>query len=1483
MVQNNCLPANVYGGNFQQTLFLGCSIMSVSTSAGLNEQVSELTVQLAQDTCAGNTRIYYDSTLTQQSTTDADPGFIGEGLTEAIIGCPVYFRIADFEFSGMIQSWEKNNSESANPSYTVKLVDPRQILEGAQLIIGDYAGPVGNTNNLFNVFGALETLGATCPTYYATSSDPALYVPGDGSPDGAIFGSHAGYYGGADVNANGMQWNQILLGMNLLINAFGVIPSTLGGFGGPNLRFQGPTGVAANYGLMPNDLGNQILYYLDVSELPSAPSYYRINGTNISILEVINTITQDAGYDYYIELIPVRNSQLSPSGVAKFIKVRTINRAVTPQLGQIQTFIDNSNGFISSNVGRELRNETTNAFIIGGQKETLYQAEQNEEPGFFNSNCMEADTADDDMIVPFFGTDDNGNAVRPIKDVNGFWEFEVSTISIQNQLKQLAFTEQTVTINEKELRFALGGYDAWLSYSTSADTKTDIATAAFPPELLAVFNLDHLVTLLKDPDAKTKIQANDLLNTTQEALLFPELDDDVNNQKLEDLRTIFDWVNTFASEYYGKQFMVRIPFTCIRSDSENAQIITSEVPTDGGWTEQSTILRLPNNTSLVTFFTLEDNRVGAFVRFNDISDKESPNLTPDNYGIYDHNLDDTYDLYVRASVSEELVYYNKAIFCNPRVVISINDTVTTKDDKLNVAIKGLPELLAEILKAQNEPQAVIDTVLENVRVIMKGAGGKEIYFPIKSQVVLPDAACFGMKSNILTYGPWYNPGPPGKVLVEKDDGLVPWEYSGYTNLNIAGQYRADLAVNNMQVGEMGSITVAGYPTLPLGSEIGAIAGGYFGAGTNLIENRSASINQYIGGNDNPIFVQYGSFSYGGAWTGLYGPNVTSIQVTVGPEGLTTNYALRSFTPQFGRFSKANAERMRQIGQQRVKAVRALRLTQLRRRTNQFSVDKQINARDTIAQRIEGKHTQNTSPHSLLVGSVHQGFETGTWRTNLVTQEMSELSRDMSAETWPNLAAVSWDALFRPIRIGGNGTGLAELSPASYNPGNLKGVSRGAYPPVFKDSSSVSISITGAENNLEITSRYLNPFANPGDLKHVDPTGDCGHDINVIARGASPPATSISIPLTEGLTGNGYTADYRPIVFRGPLVIGGWGYTTKNKPVPNHTGYGGNTGQSDYFAPNWLQQPDTWPVGPVDLRWDEDRGMWVAPPQHNLVRIKLTQDISPLSTGIGVLVDMNGNNIGRINDATGAAITTPTVLVYDGLGIGGHNSGYVWGHWDAWEEKYLLVNSAIRVTNSGCSETGIPKFVRNEIVCGTGIKFVYMDDSGNVYDDLAPPDYSRIGLISNIKAGNWGGCLLNSTGDIYEVVSGIGDEQRFEHMYFAKGLIAVADTGQGSCNIVVGLDITITGNSPGTGGVATGQYLGNRLILDQGLTIDIDSSDFGDGTRCGLTPKIGLLHGDKTGSIPIVTGVYCSGSSLVVQTGELVWQYGQISGVRDYTP
>lgn len=122
--------------------------------------------------------------------------------------------------------------------------------------------------------------------------------------------------------------------------------------------------------------------------------------------------------------------------------------------------------------------------------------------------------------------------------------------------------------------------------------------------------------------------------------------------------------------------------------------------------------------------------------------------------------------------------------------------------------------------------------------------------------------------------------------------------------------------------------------------------------------------------------------------------------------------------------------------------------------------------------------------------------------------------------------------------------------------------------------------------------------------------------------------------------------------RGPLVMAGWGYDTEGFPVPNASGepkainadgfpfkirdlddlqgsfdpnYEGTIlgknqvivsgkwskpKKEDKFLKGWGLRPDLWPVGPIDLRWDENRRVWIPGKSDPFVNIQLEDDLVP---------------------------------------------------------------------------------------------------------------------------------------------------------------------------------------------------------------------------------------------------------------------------------
>ena len=144
---------------------------------------------------------------------------------------------------------------------------------------------------------------------------------------------------------------------------------------------------------------------------------------------------------------------------------------------------------------------------------------------------------------------------------------------------------------------------------------------------------------------------------------------------------------------------------------------------------------------------------------------------------------------------------------------------------------------------------------------------------------------------------------------------------------------------------------------------------------------------------------------------------------------------------------------------------------------------------------------------------------------------------------------------------------------------------------------------------------LQPWQNPSGLlwDHVaanrSDTKQVGHDLEVAARSGTArgetPDGGLGMYQAAIAQGSGFSSldhrdNYRVMAHKGPMVVHGWGYDTNNRPVPNlgdsetaaSTGNFTKDGLDDNkFLEGHLRKPNTWPVGPVDLRWDRNKCVW----------------------------------------------------------------------------------------------------------------------------------------------------------------------------------------------------------------------------------------------------------------------------------------------------
>lgn len=865
-------------GPFNQYIFLGCSVESFTINIGLNEQQSELSVELVED-CAsvpdgGNAKLFYDSSLNSSSTTGADPGFLNPA-----VGSPVYFRIGGSEFSGIIQAWTKKNSESGKPKYSVRVTDPRQILEGTQIIINNYSGGVGSCYNLINAFGFMEQFGATCV--------PAPFEPTCSETFGDALG-----FGGSGANEEGMQWNQLKLALSMLLGGYPSLSNIYSPYG--RLVFKGPSN--SGYGLMPADYnsvsiidsfgggfhdGNVCYYSVDLSELPSLPDDYRISGDSIGLMDVITQVCDAASHDYYIELLPIQNSQI------KIIKIRTISRASQPLLTTLSTYVTD-NGVIDSSIGHELRNETTTVFLSGAHKESFLEVSTGSEP---EGDCFPGlNDSEVRRISPFMGLKANGDVITYTDDADGFHEWDGFDVrGLKGILEGAIGAADSIMINEKEIRCALTGFDSWCLYARNINT--ELYQVVDPNQ---VFNaapiLQQFGFLIQNPKA---------LNPLQKAFNWLGLGNaNAAAQKLalRNLQKGFKFISAIA-EKYGVTFMVMVPDSCVKQNAATGEIEYSHSPTDSAWTDDLVILGLDKPSDELDKFSTEDGKIKPMIQIDNLADEIDLDVMEADQFV---KIGD--DLILPVTVEPDYVFLDKSELCSPRVVFSYGSRLKKRDGIINQA--GQDKALGGFLLVVQGVHGVIQdkAALEKA---CRNAGN----FGVEFAMYVPDVVIIPMKSNINRYGPWITAGPPGLIRFEINDDLAPWNYGSSELMCAAGDILSTDGVSFQQAVEVGSITVPGFPTYNGGAEFGSPVGG-----KNLIENRSIITTGFSGvdPSGNTINIDYLGVEseIGAAWGGTYGPIITDISVSVGPSGIQTTYTFRTYTSKSGKLNKNIIDRMK---------------------------------------------------------------------------------------------------------------------------------------------------------------------------------------------------------------------------------------------------------------------------------------------------------------------------------------------------------------------------------------------------------------------------------------------------------------------------------------------------------------------------------------------------------------------------------------------
>lgn len=477
--------------SMEQQTFLGASISNWSCNGGLNNSSSELNVTLVVDDDNGDSfygddyvgkPVWFTFGNTQEAGVDAGAGTYKSAFNnviDAVYGYnPQSDRTEHFCFGGLLQSWNYNEDAQNGKTYTVKVVDPKEVVQNVVLILNNYAGITGSVDNIINIYGYLED--TSDRSHYTYNNLRGSFTVGNkmfpGDPDNTANTPENAYVQGTLVRGDGLSLrSEYGIPAFRVYQALGVMMGTHAAYN-LNSSFGGPVTFRG------------FRYAIDISQIyPPYPEYVISNDT-ISLYDLFQEFCEVQGRDLVVTLVPLRNrtgisskySRWNGANVDAVIVLHSIKRKDTT-VASAQQYINNMGEWITNkDIGSELVPEVTDRFVSGGNTVDMYyfSAEYDEWPSH-GGHALGYSL--DNQIVPFYGSLGGNRVILPRG--KGAW----SQIMLDASSLDAEGVKDNYVATEIELRAAEVSFDCWVGflqsynaiYKERVDSDGDILDAAY--------------------------------------------------------------------------------------------------------------------------------------------------------------------------------------------------------------------------------------------------------------------------------------------------------------------------------------------------------------------------------------------------------------------------------------------------------------------------------------------------------------------------------------------------------------------------------------------------------------------------------------------------------------------------------------------------------------------------------------------------------------------------------------------------------------------------------------------------------------------------------------------------------------------------------------------------------------------------------------------------------------------------------------------
>jgi hypothetical protein len=1186
-------------GTFPRTQFLGATIAQYQASIGWNGQQGELSAIVVNDDCNGGGVAYADNGNGAASVVTED------AFNPPELGTPVTFRYSGFKFAGLLRNWNEADNATGPKQYNVSVVDPREIIDGTQIILNNYIGETFELPNLVNVFGFLEhVFGASCPEFIHSWYPPFGF-------NVVMRYAFATAYGGAD-DRGGLPWGQIRYALTALLN---VLPGV------------------SSFGSACQYRGRD--YFVDLTDLPYLDDWVRFSNDSMSLGELIHEVCELTSHDYFYTLVnhnTIKVNVVNRSDQSEDYAAFNVDQAVGTDidtrldLGTISSTVGSITGVSQKNRGVELRSAVTNSFITGEYRQDIWQ-----------TALMLADSGS--TIWPYWGKDINDNYI-----IGHGVAYENNPVGTEHYFDVsmagwgIPGLTGTWRVTTTELRFALEGETMWRDFVLARQPGLAAAIGLAVEDELPHIGTEHFQMLMAGASRPQHLQA-----TSQEQAVLANYEGEI----WERFSRMYDQIVQYAHDYFGKKYVVRLPYLCMKLDSNTPYTLQTnwQIAQDGGWFEGAVLGLMPGSV-LLENFRHDDGKIDAFVGFQTSGPLDLSGIN-NKENIIQTN---PYTAYVKCRI-DDLIQFTTGDW---RAVIELPGLVRVAQP--HPYLEQMLGLWA-MMRAKYGVGYVPDwSIFE----LGKQPGADKLQYRLKPLPQIPLAAAIPLQSNRLVYGPWgakvgeldsVEASNVGTTSYERNSEFAPWNFGSVNRMNDAGDALAISRLSNHYVVEQGAVTVADAPTVELGQAL--FAGG---------------------------------------------PLVTRMEIRVSGDqsAITTNYVMKTYTPDYGKLGRQFVDAVKRNGQWARKANRMARrwaLEKMRKTNDLFAVHWMSRAKQNV------RYNVASSSDLLMARSVYDPITTDGAQSIVASTEIRKGLPALNAAR-PNIyritAAMESNGLLRGFSTGPGDYINARL-PSFENAGSMNGectdpaaqthslyYSKEQLPPVC------------AEPNMPITMETLSPFLKDGQSVNDFKLGEsAGHDIEYIARdGAYPVDLSVRI--------GGYSEDhwYRGICLKGPVIVAGWGWDTDNNPVPNR---GGDGGVVKEFEKDWLRKPQSWKCGPIDLRWDNRRKVWTAPVPIKLVRVLIQGPSLP-----------GWYTYGYIQDDPVATNCDGSSLYYGNI-VPVYNAHCrpfppgttVYCHWDTTTERYYVISGddplyLVTVTSNMSAGGSAAAIVNSALGCASSI-------------------------------------------------------------------------------------------------------------------------------------------------------------------------------------